>query len=765
MAVATHLGFPRIGRDRELKRALESFWSGKISEEQLLTVGRELRRRHWRLQQALGIEQIPSNDFSLYDHVLDTCAMVGAIPERYGSDRSQIDLKTYFAMARGGENLTAMEMTKWFDTNYHYLVPEFTSKQAFHFASTKIVDEFREAKDLGILTRPVLLGPVSFLLLGKSKEKKMAPLHLLPNLLPVYGEMVNRLSQEGADWIQIDEPCFVLDRTPAELQAFREAYSYLSKKKGQMKFLLTSYFEAYRENLKTVLSLPVEGIHLDLVRGKGDLDSILRSLPENWVLSLGVVDGRNIWRNRLRESLTLLERVIEKIGSERIFVAPSCSLLHVPIDLDLETSLDTEMKSWMAFAKQKLQEIVALTRALNEGLEKVQPLFEEADQAEQSRKQSGRVLKPRVRKQLQKITLEMLQRCSPYSTRKKAQRSLKLPIFPTTTIGSFPQTPEVRAARADFKAGRITLSEYEIFLENEIRKAVRFQEQMQMDILVHGEFERNDMVEYFGERLEGFAFTQNGWVQSYGSRCVKPPILYGDIVRPKPMTIRWAQFAQSLTSKPMKGMLTGPITILEWSFVRDDQPRWETARQIAWAIRQEALDLEKAGLRVIQIDEPAFREALPLRRSDWPGYFKWAAECFRLASSSVKDETQIHTHMCYAEFNDILPALAEMDVDVISIESSRSPMELLESFQKFKYRSGIGPGIYDIHSPRVPLADEMVGLLRRAVQVIPEGQIWVNPDCGLKTRKWGEVLPSLRNMVLSAQVMRLQFAKLRRKKR
>jgi 5-methyltetrahydropteroyltriglutamate--homocysteine methyltransferase len=602
---------------------------------------------------------------------------------------------------------------------------------------------------------------VSFLLLGKSKEKNFAPLHLLSSLLPVYREIMNRLSQEGAGWIQIEEPCLALDRTPPELQAFQEAYFYLSKRKGEIKFLLTSYFEATLENLKTVLSLPVDGIHLDLVRGKGDLDSALQSLPESWVLSLGIVDGRNIWRNRLRESLTLLKRVAEKIGSERIFVAPSCSLLHIPIDLDLETGLDAEIKSWMAFAKQKLQEIVALTRGLNEGFEKVQPLFEEADRVEQSRKQSDRVLKPKIRKQLQKITPAMLKRRSPYSQRKKAQRSLKLPIFPTTTIGSFPQTSEVRVARADFKAGRITLSEYEVFLENEIQKAVRLQEQMHMDVLVHGEFERNDMVEYFAEQLEGIAFTRNGWVQSYGSRCVKPPILYGDIVRPKPMTVRWAKFAQSLTSKPMKGMLTGPITILEWSFVREDQPRFETARQIAWAIRQEVLDLEKAGLRVIQIDEPAFREALPLRKSDWPQYFKWAAECFRLASSSVKDETQIHTHMCYAEFSDILPAIAEMDVDVLSIESSRSQMELLESFRKSRYPSGIGPGIYDIHSPRVPTADEMVGLLRKAIQVIPKGQIWINPDCGLKTRRWGEALPSLRNMVLSAQVMRLQSVKRR----
>ncbi|HMJ60233.1 MAG TPA: 5-methyltetrahydropteroyltriglutamate--homocysteine S-methyltransferase [Bryobacteraceae bacterium] len=745
----TNLGFPRIGAHRELKKALESYWASKLSEAELLETAKKLRHQHWQWQQQAGIAHVPSNDFSLYDHVLDTTAMVGAVPRRYGWSGGTVDLKTYFAMARGsseGAGVTAMEMTKWFDTNYHYIVPEFEAGQTFRLASTKAVDEFLEAKALGIQTRPVLLGPISFLLLGKSKSPSFDPISLVTALFPVYEEVLRRLHAAGAEWIQIDEPCLVLDLPEPTRGAFTEAYRRLSAAAAGTKILVATYFESLHSNLTTALQLPVAGLHLDLVRGPGQLDAALAEAPPHLTLSLGVIDGRNIWKADLSKAVALVEQAVRALGSERVLVAPSCSLLHVPVDLNLETGLE-EVKDWLAFARQKLEEVATICAA--------RPNLEANRASMERRRVSTEIHDDKVKERLASLSAEDSHRSSPYPVRRdKQQTALGLPLFPTTTIGSFPQTKEVRAARADHKAGKLSQDGYDAFLRRQVEEAVRFQEEIGIDVLVHGEFERNDMVEYFGEQLSGFTATTNGWVQSYGSRCVKPPIIFGDVKRLGPMTIEWSRFAQSLTRKPVKGMLTGPVTILQWSFVRDDQPRSETCRQIALAIRDEVAGLEAAGIRIIQIDEPAIREGLPLRKSDWPAYLAWAVEAFRLSSSVVKDETQVHTHMCYAEFNDIIEAIGALDADVISIETSRSQMELLEAFARYQYPSGIGPGVYDIHSPRIPTADEMVGLLKKALAVLRPEQLWVNPDCGLKTRSWKEVLPALAAMVVAARRLR-----------
>jgi len=765
MAIAANLGFPRIGSQRELKRAVEKFWSGKMEETELLEISRALRAAHWKLQQAAGIQQIPSNDFSLYDQVLDTSAMVGAVPKRYGWSGERVDLSTYFAMARGGkggksvaastEGVSAMEMTKWFDTNYHYLVPEFEARQQFKLSSTKPVDEYLEAKALGIETRPVLLGPVSFLLLGKTWEEQIDPLSLLDSLLPVYVEVLAQLAAAGAAWVQIDEPCLVLDLTDAQRAAYRQAYDILSKQVGGLKIALTTYFGPLQENLPTAVSLPVAALHLDLVRAPEQLDEVLDLLPEGRSLSMGVVDGRNIWKNDFEKSLALIEKTVDRIGSDRTLIGPSCSLLHSPVDLENETDLDAEIKRWLAYARQKLQEISILTRCVNQGRESVARELAENRTAMHARHSSPRVHRQEVKQRCAGVTESMLHRDSPYAERHRVQvAALGLPLFPTTTIGSFPQTDDIRKARAAHKKGELSDAAYEQFLKNCIADDIQYQEEVGLDVLVHGEAERNDMVEYFGEQLEGFIATQNGWVQSYGSRCVKPPIIFGDILRKGPMTVKWSKYAQSCTEKLMKGMLTGPVTILQWSFVRDDQRRSETCQQIALAIRDEVFDLETNGIRIIQIDEPAVREGLPLRHSDWEAYLKWAVDCFRLASAGVKDETQIHTHMCYSEFNDIIKAIAALDADVISIETSRSNMELLDVFARFKYPNEIGPGVYDIHSPRVPTVEWMENLLGKALDVLETRQLWVNPDCGLKTRKWEEVKPSLKNMVEAAKVLR-----------
>ncbi|MDQ2929742.1 MAG: 5-methyltetrahydropteroyltriglutamate--homocysteine S-methyltransferase [Gemmatimonadota bacterium] len=758
MTTAMNLGFSRIGARRELKRALESFWSGKSGADSLQKTAKELRMRHWMLQRAHGIASIPSNDFSLYDQVLDAIVMVGAVPERYDALRND-PLGCYFAMARGSQtgsiDVPAMEMTKWFDTNYHYIVPEFSQETRFALRSTKAIDEYLEAKASGIDTRPVLLGPVSLLMLGKMQGA--SPLTLLDHVLPVYEEMLARLSQAGARWVQLDEPMLVTDLGDAG-KAFTRAYSVLRETAPKLEILLATYFGSLGNNLALAASLPVDGVHVDLVRGAAQLESILKVWPRERVLSLGVVDGRNVWRADLDRAHRLVARAAEIRGTDRLWVGPSCSLLHVPVDLTHEHTLDAELRGWLAFGTEKLAEINALAkRDAQSGPDATSKLFEESRLAVAARRDSSRVHDATVATRLSKVTTVMRTRKSNYAARVEAQRSLDLPLFPTTTIGSFPQTPEVRAARASYKSGASSAEEYDRFLREETERTIRVQEAIGLDVLVHGEFERNDMVEYFGERLSGFAFTENGWVQSYGSRCVKPPIIFGDVSRPEPMTVAWSSYAQSLTTSRVKGMLTGPVTILQWSFVRDDQPRSVTCEQIALAILDEVKDLEAAGIRIIQIDEPAIREGLPLRRAEWKDYLAWAIGAFRLASSSVRDETQIHTHMCYSEFNDIIDAVAAMDADVVSMETSRSRMELLDSFAAFSYPNGIGPGVYDIHSPRVPHEQEMTDLLRRAAAVINPAQLWVNPDCGLKTRRWAEVTPSLEAMVRAARVLRADF--------
>jgi 5-methyltetrahydropteroyltriglutamate--homocysteine methyltransferase len=758
MPTSHTLGFPPLGAARELKRATEGYWSGKTTRDTLLATAAELRSRHWRLQREAGIDLPPSNDFSLYDRVLDTCVLVGAVPARYGWTGSTVDLDTYFAMARGvqggGKDVTAMEMTKWFDTNYHYIVPEFAEDQQFRLSSTKPVAEFTEAKQLGITTTPVLIGPVTFLLLGKTKREGFDRLDLLDRLLPVYAEAIQQLAAAGAEWVQIDEPCLALDRTASEREAFRRAYGFLAERTGGAKLLLATYFAGLAENLATALALPTHGLHVDLVRAPQQVDALLEAWPKGRVLSLGVVDGRNIWRADLDAALKPLERAVAKIGADALWVAPSCSLQHVPLDLDLETKLDAEILPWLAFAKQKLGEVAILTRALREGRTSpvVAGALAQSAQAVAARRSSPLTLNAVVRKRVATIADRDLRRATPFAERRK--RQLELPAYPTTTIGSFPQTAEVRSARRRFLNGELSPAEYDRFIEEQITKTLTLQEDIGLDVLVHGEFERNDMVEYFGEQLAGFAFTEHGWVQSYGTRYVKPPIIFGDVARPGPMTVRWSAFAQSKTRRPVKGMLTGPVTILQWSFVRDDQPRAETARQLALAIRDEVKDLEAAGIRIIQIDEPALREGMPLRRADWAGYQDWAVNAFRLATSSVADDTQIHTHMCYSEFNDVLQVIARMDADVISIENARSGSELLRAFQGYHYPNEIGPGVYDIHSPRVPTVNEIVAALSAMRGVLDERQIWVNPDCGLKTRGWAETVPALKNLVAAAQQLR-----------
>ena len=772
MVLATNLGYPRIGPKRELKKALEKYWSGGISETELEEVSRKIRQDNWHLQKELGLHHIPSNDFSFYDHVLDTAAMVGAVPKRFQRHDETVNLTTYFAMARGvqekhsgtaetggGLSAPAMEMTKWFDTNYHYIVPEFEEAQAFRLSSTHPIDMYLEAKSLAIETRPVILGPVSFLLLGKPKTARLEPLSLLDGLLAVYADVLKQLSEAGAEWVQIDEPCLALDLSPEAAGAFETAYSVLAAAASSPRILVTTYFGALGGNLDLALGLPVAALHLDLVRGADQLDSALAKIPKGMILSLGLIDGRNIWKTDLSAAVSVLNKVIAALGSDRVMVGPSCSLLHSPVDLDLEPKLDEEIRDWLAFSKQKLQEITILTQAANNGESSVRAELDSNRAAFERRAASERIHNEAVKKRMRDVSVDMLNRHRPFPKRKKLQREvLSLPVFPTTTIGSFPQTKEVRTARAEFKRGKRDAARYRDFLKEEIRNTIEFQESIDIDVLVHGESERNDMVEYFGEQLSGFAFTKNGWVQGYGSRCVKPPIIFGDVERPEAMTVSWSTYAQSLTKRPVKGMLTGPVTILQWSFVRDDQPRSETCHQIALAIRDEVLDLEEAGIQVIQIDEPALREGLPLRRDDRRPYLKWAVESFRLASSGVRDQTQIHTHMCYSEFNEIIDAIAEMDADVISIEASRSQMELLHAFKEYRYPNEIGPGIYDIHSPRVPSREEMVALLEKAVEVLDPDQIWVNPDCGLKTRRWEEVRPALSAMVEAAKKLRATTA-------
>jgi 5-methyltetrahydropteroyltriglutamate--homocysteine methyltransferase len=767
------LGTPRIGPRRELKFALESFWSGTSDEKALIETGVGLRAANWARQKKLGVSVIPSNDFSFYDQVLDTSVMVGAIPDIYGWNGGPVPLAIYFAMARGAQGTTdeaacshvhhghdpalgvpALEMTKWFDTNYHYMVPELTRKQRFVLASRKPIEEYEEAKALGYQTRPVLLGPITFLKLAKSKDAGFNPLSLLDRLLPVYIEVLRELAYRGAEWVQIDEPCFVLDLDVVAQQALRYAYAEIANAVPQLKVMLATYFGSLGSNREAALALPVAGLHLDLVRAPEQIEN-LGDLPGDRVLSLGIIDGRNIWRADLSRILASIEPVVAKLGKHRLQIAPSCSLLHVPIDLALETGLDPEIKSWLAFSVQKLEELATLATALAGGRATVEAGLNASDQAAAARKSSPRIHDAKVAARVAGIDEAMRRRANVFAERVTVQRErFNLPAFPTTTIGSFPQTAEVRKARAAHANGALTDEVYKVYLQDQTAQAVQWQENIGLDVLVHGEFERNDMVQYFGEQLAGFAFTMHGWVQSYGSRYVRPPVLFGDVSRPKPMTVEWWQYAQSLTKKPVKAMLTGPVTILNWSFVRDDIPRSRACRQIALAIRDEVGDLEAAGAGMIQIDEAALREGLPLRKSEWKAYLDWAVDAFRLCSSGVRDETQIHTHMCYSEFNDIIGAIGAMDADVISIETSRSKMELLDAFRDYRYPNEIGPGVYDIHSPRVPGVSEMTALLRLARERLADAQIWINPDCGLKTRKWEEVRPALVNMVAAARELR-----------
>ena len=758
MAVAHSLGFPRVGADRELKKALEAYWKGDLSEAELRQVGRELRAAHWQLQANAGIELLPAGDFAWYDQVLTHSLMFGVVPERFRPADGQPTLDTLFAMARGVTHACcgggqAQEMTKWFDTNYHYLVPEFSVDQTFQLSWEQLFEEVEEAKALGHAVKPVLIGPLTYLWLGKAKGEAFDKLELLERLLPVYGEVLERLAALGVEWVQIDEPILVLDLPQDWKSAFERAYNQLQR--APLKKLVATYFGGLEDNLGLAAALPVDGLHIDLVRAPDQYPVILDRLPAYKVLSLGLVNGRNVWRCDLNKALNVLRHAAERLG-ERLWVAPSCSLLHAPVDLAREDQLDAELKSWLAFAVQKCAEVAVLARAVNQPDDAlVQAELQQSREVQASRALSSRIHKPEVQARLAAIKPRHSQRQSGFESRIEKQRArLNLPAFPTTTIGSFPQTPAIRLARQAFKQGKLALTDYTEAMHAEIRHAVAVQEQLGLDVLVHGEAERNDMVEYFAEQLDGYAFTRFGWVQSYGSRCVKPAVIYGDLSRPTAMTVEWIRYAQQQTSKVMKGMLTGPVTMLMWSFTREDLTREQQARQLALAIRDEVCDLEAAGIKIVQIDEAAFREGLPLRRSQWGHYLDWAVDAFRLCASGVRDETQIHTHMCYSEFNDVIEAIAAMDADVITIETSRSQMELLEAFRAFDYPNDIGPGVYDIHSPRVPDTAEMVQLLQKASERIPAERLWVNPDCGLKTRGWAETEAALVNMVAAARQLR-----------
>ena len=763
MLTTHNLGYPRIGAHRELKHACEQYWAGQISREDLVACGTRLRQTHWQSQRDAGIDLIPCNDFTFYDHVLDMTLMLGAVPPRYAPLANRSALELSFAMARGyqadGLDLIAMEMTKWFDTNYHYLVPEFHKEQAFTLNSLKAVEEFQEARAFGIHAKPVLLGPVSYLLLGKEKENNFHRLQLLDRLLPVYIDLLGKLKEAGATIVQIDEPFLALDIDTEVQSAYATTFSHLKEAVPEIKILLATYFEGLRDNTTLAVNLPVYALHLDLVRAPDQLVNVLATAPDSLVLSLGVVDGRNIWKNDFSPSLALITKTVEKLGAERVMIAPSCSLLHVPYDLTLEkdsAELPAEVKPWLAFARQKLEEVKVLAGlGTPDSGSQYETVWRANQAAGNSRKTSTLIHQTEIKARVNTITPAELQRATSFAERQPKQRhALNLPLFPTTTIGSFPQTADIRKLRTQLRQGRISQVTYEAAIEQEIKQVIQWQEMVGIDVLVHGEAERNDMVQYFGELLGGCAVTQYGWVQSYGSRCVKPPIIYGDVTRNGPMTVRWSAYAQSLTEKPVKGMLTGPVTILQWSFVRDDQPHRDTAMQIALALRDEVRDLEQAGVGIIQMDEPAFREGLPLRQADRAAYLRWAVDSFRLASSGVREETQIHTHMCYAEFNDIIDSIAAMDADAITLETSRSQMELLEAFTTFQYPNDIGPGVYDIHSPRIPAREEIVDLLHYALTIVPKERLWVNPDCGLKTRGWAETKAALTNMVAAATTLR-----------
>ncbi|NLY34563.1 MAG: 5-methyltetrahydropteroyltriglutamate--homocysteine S-methyltransferase [Alcaligenaceae bacterium] len=762
MTTIHNLGFPRIGAKRELKFALESYWKGESSRDELKALGARLRQRHWENQ--AGLDLVPVGDFSFYDQVLDTSFMLGNLPERVQGFHGD-PLDNYFRVARGRSakgtedhstccgGVAAGEMTKWFDTNYHYIVPEFTAETRFTLDASHLLEQLAEARAQGVKAKPVIIGPVTYLAIGKAKDNANK-LDLLAHLLPVYAELLETLSREGVEWVQIDEPVLVTELDADWQQAFNTAYQHL--KNTGVKLLVATYFGQLQESASLAANLPVAGLHVDAINDREGVPSLINLLPNDKVLSLGVINGRNIWKTDLTAVLDWVEPIARSLG-DRLWIAPSCSLLHVPVDLETEQKLDGEVKSWLAFALQKLDELRVLGKALRDGRDAVKAELESNLAALTARRNSPRLNNSAVKAAVARVTAEMGKRKSVYATRAAKQSALlKLPVYPTTTIGSFPQTAEIRHARSEFRAGRLNEAGYQVAMRAEIERSVREQEKLGLDVLVHGEAERNDMVEYFGQQLDGYAFSQFGWVQSYGSRCVKPPILFGDISRPGAMTVEWITYAQSLTQKPMKGMLTGPVTILNWSFVRDDQPRSASCLQLALAIREEVLDLEKAGVHVIQIDEAALREGLPLRKAQWQSYLDWAIESFRITANGVSDETQIHTHMCYSEFNDIISSIADMDADVITIETSRSDMELLDAFENFQYPNEIGPGVYDIHSPNIPTERHIVDLMKKAAERVPAERLWVNPDCGLKTRQWAEVIPALNNMVAAAKTLRAE---------
>ena len=748
-------GYPRVGAKRELKFAVEAFWKGNISESELSQVAKDIRQQNWATQIAAGVDLLPVGDFSFYDHVLDTVCALGAIPSRFGFDAASLTLTQYFELARGNATQVAMEMTKWFDTNYHYIVPEWHKDTQFKANAVNLIAQIKEAKATGHDIKPTLLGPISLLWLGKEKDTNLNRLELLSHLLPEYQKLLRELANAGVDWIQIDEPILAVDIAQEWVDAFVPTYQELAI--TGTRIIIGTYFASVAEYLNLLKTLPVNGVHIDCIRAPEQLAEFANAWPENKVLSVGLIDGRNVWRANLRETIDLLAPIATQLGNN-LWIAPSCSLLHCPQDLNAEEKLNPEIKNWLAFAAQKLQELGIIKQALVHGKDTVQQALVDSDTAAASRRTSKLIHNDQVAARVANLRAHADQRHSPFAQRiEKQQAWMNLPLLPTTTIGSFPQTQEIRQARAAFKKGELSKTDYEAAMKKNIAYCVQQQEQLDIDVLVHGEAERNDMVEYFGEQLDGYCFTQFGWVQSYGSRCVKPPIIYGDVSRPQPMTVTWSAYAQSLTKRPMKGMLTGPVTMMKWSFVRNDVPLSLVCKQIALALNDEVLDLEKAGIRVIQIDEPAIREALPLKRVQWDEYLSWACESFRLTSTDADDSTQIHTHMCYSEFNDILPAIASMDADVITIETSRSDMELLDAFVKFKYPNDIGPGVYDIHSPRVPTEAEVEHLLRKALNVINQRRLWVNPDCGLKTRGWAETSAALEIMVKVTKKLRAEL--------
>ncbi|MFD6375655.1 5-methyltetrahydropteroyltriglutamate--homocysteine S-methyltransferase [Streptomyces albidoflavus] len=757
-ARSTMYGYPRQGQHRELKKAVEGYWKGRVGADALKKTAAELRRANWAQLAEAGIDEVPTGDFSYYDHVLDTSVMVGAVPPRHRAAVDADPLDGYFAMARGNQDVAPLEMTKWFDTNYHYLVPELGPDTVFTADSAKQVAELTEALALGHTARPVLVGPVTYLLLAKPAPgvaEEFEPLTLLDRLLPVYAEVLGDLRAAGAEWVQLDEPALVQDRTPAELNAAARAYRDLGALTDRPKLLVASYFDRLGEALQVLAKAPVEGLALDFTEAAAaNLDDLaaVGGLPGKRLVA-GVVNGRNIWINDHEKSLATLATLLGLAG--RVDVAASCSLLHVPLDTAPERDLDPRILRWLAFARQKTAEIVTLAKGLAEGTGAVAAEIAANRAALASRADSPLTRDPAVRARTAAVTEADARRPQPYPERAVAQRErLRLPLLPTTTIGSFPQTGEVRAARADLRAGRIDAAGYEERIAAEIAEVIAFQEKAGIDVLVHGEAERNDMVQYFAEQLTGYLATQHGWVQSYGTRYVRPPVLAGDISRPAPMTVGWTTYAQSLTERPVKGMLTGPVTMLAWSFVRDDQPLGETAAQVALALRDEVADLEAAGTSVIQVDEPALRETLPLRAADRPAYLEWATRAFRLTTGGVAPATQIHTHMCYAEFGDIVQAIDDLDADVISLEAARSHMEVAHELAAHGYPREAGPGVYDIHSPRVPGAEEAAALLREGLAAIPAERLWVNPDCGLKTRGWPETRASLENLVAAARTVR-----------